>query len=417
MLVISDGSLCSGVLIGCQTFLTAAHCVCTLNGVAAFDGVQCSARPDLLDPGRFGVFFQHAGAFRVAAVAVNPVYIPDTASDLALLRLAAPVEGIAPAPINTLAKPPFGTAGTIAGFGATAADRPDGGIKRTGTVTTASCSGPGNAFQLCWSFSAPGPPGTGSSTCKGDSGSPLFTQAPAGPLVSGIASFVNGCQPPATAVDSDVFRDRDWIREQAGTDLGEASCGSLPQVGAPGTSVRGDDRTLATGTPEARLDFAVPAGTARLRIGLSGIPGNQVLLYAKAGGQAGPASFDCRSEAPAAPGGFPQQFCEVQSPARGSWDVLARLASGPGGSIQTTVTLFAGGAPAACVPDSTTLCIDDQPGDRRFRVKVAYRTSQDGGRSGAGNAIPLAGLGVDQGGLFWFFSPANPEMLVKVLDG
>src|SRR5947208_12730771 len=75
MLVISDGSLCSGVLVGCQTFLTAAHCVCTLNGVAAFDGAQCNARPDLLDPSRFGVFFQHAGSFRVASVAVNPSYI------------------------------------------------------------------------------------------------------------------------------------------------------------------------------------------------------------------------------------------------------------------------------------------------------------------------------------------------------
>jgi Trypsin len=423
MLVISDGSLCSGVLVGCQTFLTAAHCVCTLNGVAAFDGVQCNARPDLLDPGRFGVFFQHAGAFRVASVAVNPSYIPDTASDLALLRLAVPVEGIAPTPINTAAKPPFGTAGTIAGFGATAADRMDGGVKRTGTVATSSCSGPGNAFQICWGFASPGPPGTGSSTCRGDSGSPLFTQGAAGPVVSGIASFVNGCQPPATAVDSDVFRDRDWIAAQAGADLGEATCGSLPQVGAPGASVLSGDGTVASGTPEARLDFTVPAGTARLRVGLNGVPGNQVFLYAKAGGQAGPASFDCKGELPAVPpisGGFPQQFCEVQSPTPGSWDAVAQLASGSsggGGRVQMTVTLFAGAAPAACTPDPTTLCIDDQPGDRRFQVKVAYRTSQGGGRSGAGNAVPLAGLGVDQGGLFWFFSPDNPEMLVKVIDG
>src|SRR5262249_23020891 len=126
MLVISDGSLCSGVLVGCQTVLTAAHCVCTLNGVEAFNGAQCNARPDLLDPSRFGVFFQHAGSFRVASVAVHPGYIPGTTSDLALLRLATPVEGIAPSPINTTAKPPFGTVGTIVGFGSTEADFADG---------------------------------------------------------------------------------------------------------------------------------------------------------------------------------------------------------------------------------------------------------------------------------------------------
>lgn len=413
MLVISDGSLCSGVLVGCQTFLTAAHCVCTLNGVAAFDGAQCNARPDLLDPSRFGVFFQHAGSFRVASVAVHPGYIPETASDLALLRLAAPVEGIAPSPINATAKPPFGTAGTIVGFGSTQADLPDGGVKRAGAVVTSSCSGPANAFQICWSFSSPGAPGTSSNTCRGDSGSPLFTQA----AVSGIASFVNSCLPPATAVDSDVFRDLAWIEDQGGADLTHTSCGSLPQAGADGTTVLGDDRSLDAGTPQARFDVQVPAGTARVRFGLNGVPGNQAFLYAKAGGPAGPASFDCQSEAPAAPGGFPQQFCEVASPTPGSWNVLAQTVSGPGGIVQTTVTLFAGTAPAACVPDPTTLCIDDQPGDRRFKIQVAYRTSQGGGRAGAGNAIPLSSLGVDRGGLFWFFSPDNPEMLVKVIDG
>ncbi|HEV7517025.1 MAG TPA: hypothetical protein VGR07_12060 [Thermoanaerobaculia bacterium] len=57
-----------------------------------------------------------------------------------------------------------------------------------------------------------------------------------------------------------------------------------------------------------------------------------------------------------------------------------------------------------------------RPGDRRFKVQVAYRTTQGGGRSGAGTAIPLTSLGVDRGGLFWFFSPDNPEMLVKVIN-
>jgi lysyl endopeptidase len=70
-----------------------------------------------------------------------------------------------------------------------------------------------------------------------------------------------------------------------------------------------------------------------------------------------------------------------------------------------------------CVPNATTLCIDDQPGDKRFQVTVSYQTTQGGGLSGPGTAIPLNGLGVTAGGLFWFFDAKNPEMLVKVLNG
>jgi hypothetical protein len=72
---------------------------------------------------------------------------------------------------------------------------------------------------------------------------------------------------------------------------------------------------------------------------------------------------------------------------------------------------------SGCVANDTTLCIDDDPGDQRFRVRVTYNTSQAGGFSGSADAIPLAPLGVFRGGLFWFFTQDNPEMLVKVLNG
>jgi len=76
----------------------------------------------------------------------------------------------------------------------------------------------------------------------------------------------------------------------------------------------------------------------------------------------------------------------------------------------------AGGTTAQCVPSATTLCLDDAPGDRRFKVQVSFQTTQGGGSSGPGNAIALGGLGVNDGGLFWFFNATNPEMLVKVLN-
>jgi len=75
------------------------------------------------------------------------------------------------------------------------------------------------------------------------------------------------------------------------------------------------------------------------------------------------------------------------------------------------------GPASACVADGTTLCIDDQPGDARWKVRVAYATTQAGGRQGFGAATALSQLGVNRGGLMTFFSADNPEMLIKVLDG
>lgn len=74
-------------------------------------------------------------------------------------------------------------------------------------------------------------------------------------------------------------------------------------------------------------------------------------------------------------------------------------------------------ASGPCVPGATTLCIDHSPGDKRFKIQVSYATSQGGGQSGSGSAIPLSSLGVTEGGLFWFFGPTNPEMLIKIIDG
>lgn len=79
-----------------------------------------------------------------------------------------------------------------------------------------------------------------------------------------------------------------------------------------------------------------------------------------------------------------------------------------GGAVVTT---------GACTPDPTTLCLDDQTGDRRFKAELSYSSSQSGGISGNAKAISLTALGVPRGGLFWFFSADNPEVLVKVLNG
>jgi hypothetical protein len=86
-------------------------------------------------------------------------------------------------------------------------------------------------------------------------------------------------------------------------------------------------------------------------------------------------------------------------------------------SVATTITDNVTTGPPGCVANGQTLCIDDLPGDKRFQITTTFATSQGGGSSGNGGAIPLASLGITEGGIFWFFSPTNPEMLIKVING
>jgi len=65
-----------------------------------------------------------------------------------------------------------------------------------------------------------------------------------------------------------------------------------------------------------------------------------------------------------------------------------------------------GVARAACSASDTTLCLNDG----RFSASVAWKDFQ--GRTGVGNAIPITA----DTGYFWFFSPANIELVIKVLD-
>lgn len=76
-----------------------------------------------------------------------------------------------------------------------------------------------------------------------------------------------------------------------------------------------------------------------------------------------------------------------------------------------------GAAPRGCTPDSQTLCIDDRPGDQRFQIRASFHTAQGTGQSGIAHPIGLSTLGVNQGGLLWFFSANNPEVVIKVVNG
>jgi photosystem II stability/assembly factor-like uncharacterized protein len=61
-----------------------------------------------------------------------------------------------------------------------------------------------------------------------------------------------------------------------------------------------------------------------------------------------------------------------------------------------------------CVADDQTFCFLNG----RFEVKVAWKDFAN--NTGVGHVVPGSGT---ESGLFWFFQPANWELMVKVLDG
>ncbi len=84
--------------------------------------------------------------------------------------------------------------------------------------------------------------------------------------------------------------------------------------------------------------------------------------------------------------------------------------SGEGSSstISRKVLVEAGDPAGSCTVDGDTRCLRES----RFSVAVEWWTA-DGDARKAGKVVHE---GTDDSGLFWFFSEANWELLVKVLD-
>jgi hypothetical protein len=323
--------VCSGTLIGCETFLTAAHCVCPT------DGVDCTgANPP--DPSAYLVYLQHGGFFTVTGIELRSDYDFPIA-DVAVLKLGNRVEGIRPTPIDTTGIG-LGVNGIIAGFGRTGGSASDYGIKRAGAVITASCpSGVSDVTSVCWDFVEPlGAPGEDSNTCNGDSGGPLFVDLGAGPVVAGVTSGGEtfNCLPTDHSFDSRVSHYAGWIQTEGGADLSNTSCGDMPQVGDAAVTVLAFSGQLGGGNPQATQSFTVPAGTSLLRVSLNAIDNGlaDFDLYVKAGSPPSPSSFDCAAAGPNQFG-----FCEFAAPAAGTWHVLVDRFSGSG-PYQATATVF-----------------------------------------------------------------------------
>ena len=226
---------CSGVLVGCRSFLTAAHCVC---------GTASLADCPTPDPSQYRVFLQHVGVLAVADIDVHPDYLFEVGGDVALLTLESAVEGIVPARINTLATPVQGTPGTIVGFGTSSGGARDAGIKRRGAVEISTCAASSDPVtepaHVCWEFKDPlGDPGTNSNTCMGDSGGPLFVEVAGVAVVAGVTSGGDAfdCLPDDVSFDANIFENHEFLEAAAGDDLGRIRCGAESHIGEAQTSM------------------------------------------------------------------------------------------------------------------------------------------------------------------------------------
>jgi len=335
---------CSGTLIGCRTFLTAAHCVC--------DGAPSTCRPGEPgepDPNNYAVFFPQAGFFPVESVIIHPKY-GRTTGDVAVLRLVAPVTAIRPRAINAVISPPPGSTATIVGYGRSGdTGEHDYGLKRKGQIVTRDDVIPS---LVCWSFADPGLPGEDSGICNGDSGGPILWESGSGLVVAGVFSLGFGCEAPTAACATDVYRDRGFIEKAAGVDLGTESCGDLPPVGDPSVLEWGFEGILDGSNTDDRYSVDVSPGDLELRIGFTAIDRGpeDFNFYLGHGSPPTPSVFDCAATGPNQPG-----YCVVDQPAAGTWHILVDRVVGDG-AYQVTATVLTDG----CTGDNNGAACDDR---------------------------------------------------------
>lgn len=329
------GSWCSGTLIGCNRFLTAGHCI---------------AEDD--DPRDYRVFLQHGGVFDVASIAwqkaqyVKPNSATGANADIAVLTLAKSVTGIRPQGINEGEEHADGVGGTIAGFGRTGGQNIDYGLKRFGTVTVARCRPNFSQSELiCWNYTGQ----QSSNTCNGDSGGPLFLSQGSRPeVVSGVTSggLNLSCQATDHSFDTSVFRHKDWIRSVAGSDLGQATCGSLPPMSSDDHRQRSFQGAIgdANGIQEHAFEVEIQ-GTRELRASVNlGLPIGldkakfltrpELHIYKGKAGEVGQPACTSKEEAQAG-------SCSVENVSDGTYTIVLKRAGGTGeADVQLVVSVF-----------------------------------------------------------------------------
>ena len=152
------------------------------------------------------------------------------------------------------------------------------------------------------------------------------------------------------------------------------------------------------------LDFfmEVPTGAIELQFVLSGGVGDGD-MYVKHGSSPTLEDFDCAPRL----GAGSDEICYFETPEPGTWYVMVHAYSDFGGA-----ELYGSyGEGSGCLVTSSNHCLNEG----RFHVEVEWRDFE--GNTGSATSVPLGEFASDDSGLFFFFSPSNWEMLVKVLEG
>jgi hypothetical protein len=84
----------------------------------------------------------------------------------------------------------------------------------------------------------------------------------------------------------------------------------------------------------------------------------------------------------------------------------------PGAGAPLTPATAGGIGTGTCVPGPSTLCL----ADNRFQVEVDWSNPRAPFNDGSGIVVNVPTVPGDETGFFWFFSPQNIELVVKVLD-
>lgn len=310
----ADQGHCSATLVGCSFLLTAAHCI--------------SGK----DPETYLAWFQSAGAIKVKSVERRHPLFKEcsgdsicSVADIALVELAEPVNGIRTSPITRTTEVPLGDSGTIVGFGISRGGRQDFGIKRRGSVKAATCTtaigGAMDDAWLCWEYSSR----ASSNTCSGDSGGPLFAsnQALGGVTSTGMKA---NCSLGDRAFDTRISKYKDWIIQQAPSEISSRVCGPGAQAGerdAPMVMVVNDSYRPDGHTISHRIK--VPANTKRLTLSLQAVGIDfrniaELKIEAKRASEALATPQLCKG---AATMNF--STCVIESPAQGDWDALVSV--------------------------------------------------------------------------------------------